>query len=425
MKKLQEMMNAISDLGKEIRQKSEAIRQMALDEHANLDEMEKIQGEMDELVRRQDAMKASYETEMKAQAGRIGAGFYQISGQSLTGGYTIWTGAADAGRKEEKPMSEIRKSNEYVRAFAFALRNGLNRLTGRNYPEAKILYDALSEGGGDPVGTDGGFLVPEDVDNSIRELRRELNPLADLFNVESVTAPTGWRVVDTAPTAGMSKIDEMGTVSKNDQPAFTKVTYSLDKYGLILPISNELLADEEANLMAYVSRWFARKLVLTENTLLITALKTLTASALGSSTVDPIAAIKAILNKTLDPAIANSAVIITNQTGFDACDQLTDEMGRGLLQPDPTNSTIFRMFGKQVVKVSDAQLPNTSSKPEFFIGDMKEFATLFRKDGFEIASTNIGGDAWAKDMTEVRGLVRMCVSKFDTSAVVRRQLTLS
>ena len=108
-----------------------------------------------------------------------------------------------------------------------------------------------------------------------------------------------------------------------------------------------------------------------------------------------------------------------------ALDQLVDEMGRGLLQPDPTNATLLRIFGRRIVKVANAQLPNTSNKPEFFIGDFKEFATMFRKEGFEVASTDIGGNAWATDSTEVRGLVRLGVSKFDTAAVAARKLALS
>ena len=211
----------------------------------------------------------------------------------------------------------------------------------------------------------------------------------------------------------------------DDQPAFAKVSYSLAKYGLILPISNELIKDEDANLMAYISRWYAKKLVLTENGILLTLLKTLTPSAMTSGTITHEGAIKTILNKTLDPAISASAVILTNQSGFDALDQMTDDMGRGLLQPDPTNATQLRIFGRRIVPVSDAQLPNTSNKPEFFIGDFREFATLFRKEGFEMATTDVGGNAWAKDMTEVRGIVRLAASKFDVNAVVRRQLTLS
>ena len=318
-------------------------------------------------------------------------------------------------------------SNEYARAFAYALRHGITRKNGYGNENVKILFDALTEGGGSPAGTDGGFLVPEDIDNTIRELRRELNPLAPLFSEETVTAPTGWRVIDTAPTAAMPSIEEMGTVANNsDQPAFAKVTYTLTKYGLRIPISNELLNDEAANLMAYLGRWFAKKLVLTENSLLIAALGT-PSTALTSGSITPDSAIKTILNKSLDPAISAAAVVITNQTGFDALDQLVDDTGRGLLQPDPTNATQKKIFGRNIRVMSDAQLPNlsTNTYAPFYIGDMKEFATLFHKGTFEVASTDIGGDAWAKDLTEVRGIARLSVSKFDTAAVVARKLALT
>jgi HK97 family phage major capsid protein len=401
--KLQEMMNQISALGAQIKAASQALAKDSLDNTIPLSEIEKKQADIADMQTRMTALQASYDA---------------VKGEKEGGLKTM--------ENKEMTRSEIRKSNEYVRAFAYALKHGITKRNGLGNENVKILYDALTEGGGDPVGTDGGFLVPEDIDNQIRELKRELNPLAPLFTEESVTAQSGWRVIDTAPTSAMPSIDEMGTIANNsDQPAFAKVTYSLTKYGLRIPISNELLNDEVANLMGYLARWFAKKLVLTENSLLITALKTLDASALTTGSVTPDSAIKAILNKTLDPAISLRSVILTNQTGFDALDQLTDEMGRGLLQPDPTNATLFKTYGRRVVMVSDAQLPNTSNKPEFFIGDLKEFATLFRRNAMEIASTDIGGNAWATDSTEVRGLVRMCVSKFDASAAVRRQLTLS
>ena len=68
--------------------------------------------------------------------------------------------------------------------------------------------------------------------------------------------------------------------------------------------------------------------------------------------------------------------------------------------------------------------PNTTDNAEFFIGDFKEFATLFRKEGFEVSSTDVGGSAWETDSVEVRGIVRLGVTKFDTAAAVRRQLAL-
>ena len=401
---LQEIMNQISTLGGQIRQANAKLAQDANNSAVSVADLEKQQEAIADMNKRMAALQASYNALKDGQQ----AGLTPVPG-------------AEA---QPKGLKAMLASNEYARAFVFALKHGITRKNGMGNENVKILFDALTETGNS--GADGGFLVPEDIDNSIRELRRELNPLAPLFNEESVTTLSGWRVMDTAPTSAMPSIDEMGTVANNsDQPAFSKVTYTLGKYGLRIPISNELLNDEAAGLMAYLSRWFAKKLVLTENSLLITALKTLTASALVTGSITPDSAIKTILNKTLDPAISLSAVILTNQSGFDALDQLVDEMGRGLLQPDPTNATLYKMFGRRVVAVSDAQLPNTSSKPEFFIGDFKEFATLFRRDGFEVASTDIGGNAWATDSTEVRGIARLAVSKFDTSAAVRRQLTLS
>lgn len=404
---LQEIMNQITTLGGQIKAANQKLGQMAIDASVSMEDIEKQQGTIADMQKRMNALQASYDA---LQAGQQAA----------------LTPVAKAPA-EPKSRKEMRASNEYARAFCYAIRNGISPRKGRSDEKCKILYDALTEGGGDPAGEDGGFLVPIDIDNTIRELRRELNPLAPLFSEENVTAPTGWRVIDTAPSSAMPSIDEMGTVANNsDQPLFAKVTYSLTKYGLRIPISNELMNDEAANLMAYLGRWFAKKLVLTENSLLIAALGT-PSTALTSGSITPDGAIKTILNKTLDPAISASAVIITNQTGFDALDQLVDDMGRGLLQPDPTNATLLRMYGRRVVKVSDAQLPNlsTNTYAPFFIGDPREFATLFRKEGFEVASTDIGGDAWAKDSTEVRGIVRLGVSKFDTAAIVGRKLALS
>ena len=400
---LQEIMNQITTLGGQIQA---ANRKLAADAAtAPMADIEAQQASIADMQKRMGALQASYNALKDSQQANL----------------------VPAAPAEPKSRKEMRASNEYARAFCYAIRNGISPRKGRADENCKILYDAMTEGGGDPVGEDGGFLVPVDIDNTIHELRRELNPLSALFNTETVSAPTGWRVIDTAPSSAMPSIDEMGTVANNsDQPLFGKVTYALSKYGLRIPVSNELMKDEAANLMAYLGRWFAKKLILTENSLLIAALGT-PSTALTSGSIEADAAIKTILNKTLDPAISASAVILTNQTGFDALDQLVDLNGRGLLQPDTTNATMMKMFGRRVVAVSDAQLPNlsTNTYAPFYIGDMREFATLFSKEGFEVASTDVGGDAWAKDSTEVRGIARLCVSKFDTAAVVARKLALT
>lgn len=403
---LQEIMNQITTLGGQIRSANTKLATDAANSAVPMSDIEAQQNQISEMQKRMGVLQESYNALKDSQV----------------------PGLQPVGQPEmPKSKKDMLASNEYARAFCYAIRNGVTRKNGRGNEHVKILFDALSEGGGDPVGTDGGFLVPVDIDNTIHELKRELLPLSDLFNVESVSAPTGWRPIDTAPSTPMPEIDEMGTVPNNsDQPAFGKVNYALAKRGLRIPISNELMADEDANLMAYLGRWFAKKLVITENYLLLAALGT-PSTALTSGTITAEGAIKTILNKSLDPAISAAAVVITNQTGFDALDQLVDDTGRGLLQPDPTNATQKKIFGRNIRVMSDAQLPNlsTNTYAPFYIGDMKEFATLFHKGTFEVASTDIGGDAWVKDLTEVRGIARLGVSKFDTAAVVARKLALT
>ena len=405
---LQEIMNQITMLGGQIKAAAASLSQAANNPVIPMDEITRQQQALSDLQQRQAALQAAYDAQMAGHQ----------------------AGLQPAQPQESRSRREMRASNEYARAFAYAMKNGINRRNGLGNEKVRVLFDALTEGGGDPAGEDGGFLVPVDIDNQIKELKRALNPLSDLFNVETVSAPTGWRVMDTAPTTGMSSVNEMATIQTNDQPLFVKVTYSLTKYGLIVPVSNELLSDEVANLMAYLSRWFARKAVITENGLLLTALKTLTASALtpSASGADALDGVKAVLNKVLDPAISVGATILTNQNGFDALDQLKDEMGRGLLQPNPLNPTEYRIYGRPVRVLSNAQMPDIAGEnsdpdtTDFFIGDFREFATLFQRDAFEVASTDIGGNAWRTDSTEIRGITRLDVAKFDTAAVVRRNI---
>ncbi|MBQ9402083.1 MAG: phage major capsid protein [Clostridia bacterium] len=403
---LQEIMNQITTLGGQIRSANTKLATDAANSAVPMADIEAQQNQIAEMQKRMGVLQESYNALKDSQV----PGLQPVAQPEMP-----------------KSKKDMLASNEYARAFCYAIRNGVTRKNGRGNEHVKILFDALSEGGGDPAGTDGGFLVPVDIDNTIHELKRELLPLSDLFNVESVSAPTGWRPIDTAPSTPMPEIDEMGTVPNNsDQPAFGKVNYALAKRGLRIPISNELMADEDANLMAYLGRWFAKKLVITENYLLLAALGT-PSTALTSGSITAEGAIKTILNTKLDPAISAAAVVITNQTGFDALDQLVDDTGRGLLQPDPTNATQKKIFGRNIRVMSDAQLPNlsTNTYAPFYVGDMKEFATLFHKGTFEVASTDVGGDAWLKDLTEVRGIARLGVSKFDTAAVVARKLALT
>lgn len=324
-------------------------------------------------------------------------------------------------KPENKSLKEMLASKEYARSFRAALKLGAKADRSTPYHDSlKPVYDALTIAGGDPEGANGGFLVPEDVDLQIRKLMREMQPLSDLITVESVNTNSGSRVVDVAPTKGFTKIDgELKPVPEDDQPQFAQKTFTLDKYGLILPISNELVDDEASNLFGYLAGWFAEKLMITDNQLVLAELKKLSATAAANGAFG---GLKSALNKGLTPIHSRNAVILTNQTGLDLLDQELDGNDHPLLQPDVREATGYRVLGRRLVVVEDAVLPNVSGGAPLYAGNLKQLATLYRRYPLRIASTTVGGNAWKNDGYEMRAIVRMGISTWDQSST--KALTL-
>ena len=317
-------------------------------------------------------------------------------------------------------------SRACIRAFCNCIRAQV-RQNGQAFAEnAAIVQRAVQNEGGMNEGApaDGGLIVPQDIQTRINSLRRSLNPLANLFSVEAVSFLSGSRVIDTHPTAGFTKVAEFGTIARDDKPAFSKIEYKVEDYALIVPVSNDLLDDTDEALLAYLSGWFAKKGVITENKLLLTLLAALDGAAVAAAAGKELATIKKALNVTLDPAIALTSSFVTNQDGFNYLDTLEDKQGRPLLQPNPTDPTHKMLLGRAVDVRANSVLPTTGGKAPLYIGDFAQYGTLFRRKALEIAATNIGGNAWTTNSTEVRGIMRMDAKTFDTAAATAVSLTL-
>jgi HK97 family phage major capsid protein len=337
------------------------------------------------------------------------------------------------GQSESSEVKDMRASNEYMQEWLKAFRMGATPKTIKGgHHNAEMfprLINALTETGGSPAGEDGGFLNPVEFDNKIRELMREYVDMGNYVNVEDVNTLTGWRVIEQfAAALPLTKVTTELTVKadgdEGEQPKFNKVDYSLDEYFDFLRVGNSLMQDTPINLMAYLSKWFGKKVVLTHNSLALTLINAITGTAVTDYKTS-LAAIKTALNKTLDPAFSASASVFTNQSGLDVLDQLDDGTGRPLLQPDPSSPTAFRVKGRPVVVLSDAHWANMTapSRARIAIGNGKEYMTLFRRNAFEFASTNIGGSAWRSNSTEVRGIARFDAQELDTGAMTVLKVT--
>lgn len=325
-------------------------------------------------------------------------------------------------------VDTIRGTQKYADAWLTAMRKGINPDKGMGIKELAPLYEAesalkaLTIGGGDTPGEDGGFLVPVDFDNMVQALLKEYIDLSELVNVENVKVNSGWRVVDAAGTrTALTKLAEMGKINAGKQPSYKRVNYSCEKYGDKIIVSNELMADAKG-LMAYLAKWWAPKYVQTKNMLILAQLNALVFSALeGATDAEQIKALKHLINTGLNTAHSKRAVILTNANGYDVMDNWVDGNGRALLQPDLRNPDVEKFKGRQVVYADADLIPAVeqggSAYDPMYVGNLKAFCTLFVRQGTRIRSTDIGGDAWDTDSTEIRCTCRLDCQTVDASAV--------
>ena len=184
----------------------------------------------------------------------------------------------------------------------------------------------------------------------------------------------------------------------------------------------------------YINKWIAKKTKATRNAMILKVLNEMTKGK--EVTVENLDSLKDIFNEQLDPAIADNAVVITNQSGFNYLDKLKDKDGNYILQKDPTQQTKGKMlFGEYpIIKLSKKTLAsekimNTDGhtidgyKHPIFCGDLKEAVTLFDRNVLTIDLNDKGAGLWDKDMTGIKVRDRFDVQPVDKGAVIKGQIT--
>lgn len=260
----------------------------------------------------------------------------------------------------------------------------------------------------------GGLTIPDDVRTTINTLVRQYASLQNLVRVEAVTTESGSRVyekfTDIKPLASLD--DESAIIGDNDDPELTTIKYLIKRYAGITTVTNTLLKDTAENIIAWLSTWIARKVVVTRNQAILAVMNT----ASKKPTIAKFDDIKDLKLTALDPALNATASFLTNQSGFAVLAKVKNAMGDYLVQRDPTNPEIYRIGGKQVSVIADRWLPDVSSAHPLYYGDFKQAITLFDRENMSLLSTNIGGGAFEKDETKIRVIDRFDVEQVDGDA---------
>jgi len=306
--------------------------------------------------------------------------------------------------------------------------------------------NAMNEG----TGSAGGYTVPADILTRINKYKEAKFSLKKLVRVENVTTNTGKRVfqVKTAHT-GFSSVNEGAAIGQKATPTFSQLSYSIDKYAGILPVTDELLADSDANISEVLMKWLAEEGVATENAQIISLIDPgSTGTNIASAPIDKI---KNALNVTLGQAYAEGAAIITNDDGFNYLDTLKVNNGSAdtneyLLKPakDQTAPTPYTLAvgarNVPVVVIPNAIFPSTvvatgdnaGTYIPMVVGDLYEAIEYFDRQKLTIKTTDTASinaldgsnnpiviSAFESDMTFFRGIMRLDVVSRDSGAIVK------
>lgn len=327
--------------------------------------------------------------------------------------------AAKENIKNKAKKTEISNSKKESNAFVNAIKA---RLTESNISdEDKTILNQMSEGS--PA--DGGLTVPKDMRTEIKELRRGEDSLEDLVNVEPVTTLSGSRVIEvSAEETPFDNIDEAKDFPDVETPKFKNIEYKVKKKGGTLKVTRELIQDSSENIKAYLKRWIAKKSKVTRNFLILKKADEMTkGKEKDVATLDDL---KDIFNVSLDPAIALTSKVITNQDGYNFLDKLKDSDGKYILQPDPTQPTRKLLFGTYPIrKLSNKTLKTTENKAPIYCGDFKEAITLFDRETLSVEMNTQGDSYWNKDLAGIKVRERLDINDVDSEAIVKGVITIT
>lgn len=263
------------------------------------------------------------------------------------------------------------------------------------------------------VAGNGGLTIPQDIQTAIHTLVRQYDSLQEYVNVENVTTLSGSRVFEKlSDITPLAELDEEGAViGNNDDPQLSVVKYLIKRYAGISTVTNSLLKDTAENIMAWLSSWIAKKVVVTRNTKIIATLSALPKKPTLAKWDD----IKDMIG-SLDPALQTTSIFLTNQSGFTALSKVKNAIGEYLMEDDVKSPTGKSIEGYAVKVVADKWLPKVGSAMPLYFGDLKQAVTLFDRQHMELLATNIGGGAFETDTNKVRVIDRFDVQPTDTDA---------
>ena len=196
----------------------------------------------------------------------------------------------------------------------------------------------------------GSVLIPKTIMAPEHE-QHQFPRLGNLVHNVSVSTTTGIVPVFQTTDQKLQTKAEFDHSADASSKLIKQIAWTLKSYGSKFTTSRDLLMDSNYDWISELQQTLGDLKDNTDDSLIANAL--ITNATHKVTATDAIADIKTALNVNLKPVDSRNAQIILSQSAYNALDQLKDGFGRPLLQPDPTNATANRLFGKTVIVVDD------------------------------------------------------------------------
>lgn len=302
---------------------------------------------------------------------------------------------------------ELEVKDQFINDFKDLIRGNFKNLVGSNETD---------------LPGNGGLTIPKDIQTTIHTLVRQYDSLQQYVNVEAVTTLSGSRVYEKwTDVTPLKPLESGAAIGDNEDPQLTTVKYLIKRYAGITTITNSLLKDTAENIIAWLSSWIAKKVVVTRNTEIIKAIDKLPTKPTKPTLAkwDDIIDLEA----KVDPAIKPTSMFLTNTSGFTALKKVKNAMGDYLMERDVKSPTGYSIDGFPVKEVADRWLPNKSTAHPLYFGDLKQAVTLFDRENMSLLATNIGAGAFEYDLTKIRVIDGFDVATVDNEAFVPASFT--
>lgn len=228
-----------------------------------------------------------------------------------------------------------------------------------------------------------GAVIPTQI-LDVQKVPNDPANLAQYINRQAVTAPSGDLPILQKNNARMVTKSELAANPDLAFQGFKQVSYKIQTYAGVIPVSYEALSDMKAvDIQGLVSQGVSDSRSLTENDKIGAVLQK--ATAVAATSADDL---KDAYNKGLS---YYNRMIICTESFYADVDKLKDGNGRYLFQDSITSPSGKQLFGAQIVVVPDTVLGVAGDAKAFF-GDPKAFVLETYKD--EVAVNWVDNDIW-------------------------------